>query len=137
VVPERYIDPWRGKFVEYESYVFNNFKVEDNDLLSRACQNPYKLKWFDGSFVSNENIPPIPNIKYFFKDFAEILTENFHPDDVHGMLFIIMHFYLLILLSNYSGNNVSDVIGMVHEVTYHQRDENKVAAVGFVLKDNK
>ncbi|WJX13404.1 hypothetical protein P8452_03794 [Trifolium repens] len=113
VVPERYIDPWRGKFVEYESYVFNNFKVEDNDLLSRACQNPYKLKWFDGSFVSKENIPPIPNIKYFFKDFAEILTENFHPDDVH------------------------DVIGMVHEVTYHQRDENKVAAVGFVLKDNK
>jgi hypothetical protein len=48
-----------------------------------------------------------------------------------------VQFYLLILLGNYSGDNVSDVIGMVHEVTYHQRDENKVAAVGFVLKDNK
>jgi hypothetical protein len=75
VVPERYIDPWRDKFVEYETYVFNNFKVEDNDLLSRACQNPYKLKWFDGTFISYENIPPIPNIitssrislKYYLK----------------------------------------------------------------------
>jgi hypothetical protein len=44
---------------------------------------------------------------------------------------------MLILFINYHVNNTSDIIGMVHEVTFHQRDENKVAAVSFVLKDNK
>ncbi|WJX77054.1 hypothetical protein P8452_60397 [Trifolium repens] len=112
VVPERYIDSWSPKFIEYQTYVFNNFRVEANDLMSRACQNPLKLIWFDGTFISYEQIPPIPNVNYFFKDFAEILSGDFHPDDIH------------------------DVIGMVHEVTFHQRNENKVAAVGFVLKDN-
>jgi hypothetical protein len=89
VVPERYIDSFSAKLVEYQTYVFNNFKVEDNDLLSRACQNPLKLKWFDGTFISYEIIPPIRNINYFFKDFAEIHSENFHPNDIHGMIPIV------------------------------------------------
>jgi hypothetical protein len=69
--------------------VLNNFKVEENDLLSRACQNPFKLIWFDGTFISYELFPPIPNVNFFFKDFAEILSENFHPDDTDGMISII------------------------------------------------
>ncbi|KAK2450973.1 hypothetical protein QL285_010066 [Trifolium repens] len=113
VVPGAFVDSWGSKLLEYQNYVLNNFKVEDNDLLSRACPNPLKLIWFDGTFISYETVPPIPNINFVFKDFAEILSENFHPDDIH------------------------DIIGTVHEVTFHQRKDNRVAAVSFVLQDNK
>jgi hypothetical protein len=64
--------------------------------MSRACQNPLKLIWFDGTFISYEQIPPIPNVNYFFKDFAEILSGDFHPDDIHG----INYFSLIILYFN-------------------------------------
>ncbi|WJX21816.1 hypothetical protein P8452_11196 [Trifolium repens] len=113
VVPSPYVDSWGVKLVEFQTYVFNNFKVQQNDLLSRACPNTFKLIWFDRTFISSELFPPIPNVNFFFKDFAEILSENFHPDDIH------------------------DIIGMVHEITFHQRKDNNVAAVRFVLQDNK
>ncbi|KAK2406773.1 hypothetical protein QL285_042463 [Trifolium repens] len=111
VVPARYVRSFRSKLVEYQTIILNNFKVGENDLLSRACSNALKLVWFDGTFISNGSLPPIPEIRFFFKDFSEILGRNWHPDDIH------------------------DVIGVVHEVTFHQRIDSKLPLVMFVLRD--
>ncbi|WJX45162.1 hypothetical protein P8452_32062 [Trifolium repens] len=111
VVPARYVRSFSSKFVECETIILNNFKVNENDLLSRACPNPLKLVWFDGTFISNGCVPSIPEMRFFFKDFAEILGRNWHPDDIH------------------------DVIGVVHEVTFHQRIDSKLPLVMFVLRD--
>ncbi|KAK2423544.1 replication protein A 70 kDa DNA-binding subunit B [Trifolium repens] len=112
VVPARYVRSFSSKLVEYQTIIVNNFKVKENDLLSRACPNPLKLVWFDGTFISDGSLPPIPEIRFFFKDFAEILGRNWHPDDIH------------------------DVIGVVHEVTFHQRNDSKLPLVMFVLRDS-
>ncbi|KAK2411276.1 hypothetical protein QL285_046569 [Trifolium repens] len=111
VMPAAYVRSFSYKLIENKTYILNNFKVEENDLLSRACQHPLKLIWFDGSFISDESVPPIPDRRFFFKDFGEILGRNWHPDDIH------------------------DVIGVIHEVTFHQRDTSKLPMVMFVLRN--
>ncbi|WJX29655.1 hypothetical protein P8452_18271 [Trifolium repens] len=91
LVPPRYVRLFSSKLVQYQTIILNNFKVKENDLLSRACPNPLMLVWFD--------------------DFAEILGRNWHADDIH------------------------DIVGVVHEVTFHQRDDSKLPLVMFVLRD--
>ncbi|KAK2409928.1 hypothetical protein P8452_71198 [Trifolium repens] len=111
VMPAAYVRSFSYKLIENQTYILNNFKVEENDLLSRACDHRLKLIWFDGTFISDECVPPIPDRRFFFKDFGEILGRNWHPDDIH------------------------DVIGVVHEVTFHQRVSSKLPMVMFVLKN--
>ncbi|WJX71841.1 hypothetical protein P8452_55790 [Trifolium repens] len=111
VVPARYVRSFSSKLVEYQTIILNNFKVEENDLLSRACQNRLKLIWFDGTFISYGSLPPILEKRFFLKDFAEILGRNWHSDDIH------------------------DIVGVVHEVTFHQRIDSKLPLVMFVLRD--
>ncbi|KAK2360584.1 hypothetical protein QL285_085837 [Trifolium repens] len=75
LVPPRYVRSFSSKLVQYQTIILNNFKVKENDLLSRACPNPLMLVWFD------------------------------------------------------------DIVGVVHEVTFHQRDDSKLPLVMFVLRD--
>ncbi|KAK2410307.1 hypothetical protein QL285_045678 [Trifolium repens] len=111
VMPAAYVRSFSYKLIENQTYILNNFKVEENDLLSRACQHPLKLIWFDGTFISDEGVPPIPERRFFFKDFGEILGRNWHPDDIH------------------------DVVGVIHEITFHQRVSSKLPMVMFVLRN--
>jgi hypothetical protein len=142
VVPARYVRSFRSKLVEYQTIILNNFKVGENDLLSRACSNALKLVWFDGTFISNGSLPPIPEIRFFFKDFSEILGRNWHPDDIHGTLLCTRISYHLFIIISIEVNFfysilILDVIGVVHEVTFHQRIDSKLPLVMFVLRDIK
>ncbi|MCH86203.1 replication factor-a protein 1 (Rpa1) family protein, partial [Trifolium medium] len=109
--PAKFLSSWKDKLEEYDTYIMNNFKVAPNDLLYRGCDNPFKLLWLDGTVITKEFFPSIPETHFFFKDFAEIHDGDYHPDEVH------------------------DLIGVVHEITYHQRNVNKTPSVKFVLKD--
>jgi hypothetical protein len=79
---------------------------------------------------------------FFSKDFAEILGRNWHSDDIHGILLYIrvgyhvsfsisseVYFFYCIL--------ILDIVGVVHEVTFHQRIDSKLPLVMFVLRDIK
>jgi hypothetical protein len=72
---------------------------------------------------------------------SRILLKYFQEISIRMIFMVLIIFpllyYISMLIFNRIFNNETDVIGMVHEVTFHQRNENKVAAVGFVLKDNK
>ncbi|KAK2374407.1 replication protein A 70 kDa DNA-binding subunit C [Trifolium repens] len=85
VVPSRYVRSFSSKLVEYQTIILNNFKVKENDLLSRACPNPLKLVWFDGTFISNGSLPPIPEIRFFSKISRKYLEEI-------GILMIFMEY---------------------------------------------
>jgi hypothetical protein len=116
--------------------------VNENDLLSRACPNPLNLVWFDGTFISDGCVPPIPEIRFFFKAFEEILGRNWHPDDIHGILLCCSIYYCVFfsLTSEvyfFFSILILDVIGVVHEVTFHQRIDSKLPLVMFVLRDTK
>jgi hypothetical protein len=101
-----------------------------------------KLIWFDGRFISDECVPPIPDRRFFFKDFGEILGRNWHPDDIHGRGLFPYNMFLLLKIGVYYKLKfvcfcLSDVIGVVHEVTFHQRVSSKLPMVMFVLKNVK
>jgi hypothetical protein len=116
--------------------------VNENDLLSRACPNPLKLVWFDGTFISNGSLPPILEIRFVFKDFAKILGRNWHPNDIHGILLCLRISYHISFINStevyfFYTILILDVIGVVHEVTFHQRNDSKLPLVMFVLRDIK
>lgn len=52
----------------------------NNDLLFKASDHKYKLKWIGGTTTVDVNLNDIPNPQIKFKPFAEILSGKWRPD---------------------------------------------------------
>lgn len=71
--------------IENKTYVLSNFEVLPNNLLFKASEHKYTLRWTGGTIVEETNTHQIPHVPIKFKPFAEIVAGKWHPDILVGM----------------------------------------------------
>jgi hypothetical protein len=65
---------------ENNTYTLSNFQVGTNDLLFKASNHKYRLKWTGGTTAVDLNVHDIPKPPLKFKPFAEIISGKWLPD---------------------------------------------------------
>ena len=65
---------------ENATYTLSNFQVVSNDLLFKASEHKFKLKWTGGTTVVDINVHDALKSETKFKPFAEIISEKWRPD---------------------------------------------------------
>jgi len=66
--------------VENSTYTLSNFHVMNNDLIFKASEHKYKLKWTGGTNVVDVNKHKIPDAPIKFKPLAEIVAGKWRAD---------------------------------------------------------
>ncbi|KAE9612271.1 putative nucleic acid-binding protein [Lupinus albus] len=78
---------WREHLIENKTYVMHNFNVVHNDLQFKACNHAYRMQFNVGTTIKDRDFPDIPQCKYEYKKFGDILAGNFQTDLLVGELF--------------------------------------------------
>jgi len=65
---------------ENNTYTLSNFQVAANDLIFKASDHKFRLKWTGGTTTSDQNVHDIPNPPMKFKPLAEIISGKWRPD---------------------------------------------------------
>nr|XP_027185982.1 replication protein A 70 kDa DNA-binding subunit-like isoform X2 [Cicer arietinum] len=112
VVPKDYVAGFKDMLKEHTTYIMHNCSVVDNDDQFKVCDHRYKLMFNSGTTLTEEKLDQIPSHVYNFKSFGDILS------------------------GKCQSNLLVDVIGVVHEVTFTQREGvGKKVQASFNMKD--
>lgn len=113
IIPTGYKADSEKILAENSTYTLSNFQVMTNDLVFKASENKYKLKWTGGTSAEDVNLHQIPDPPIKFKPLAEIVAGKWRAD-------LLVH-----------------VIGVVSEMGYCQLNDggSKKLQVNFMLKD--
>lgn len=80
IIPTAYKADYEKLIKVNSTYTLSNFQVFPNDLVFKASDNKYKLKWTGGTTAIDANVHdiPLPNMK--FKPLAEIIAGKWRAD---------------------------------------------------------
>ncbi|AES89115.1 plant OB fold protein, putative [Medicago truncatula] len=65
---------------ENATYTLCNFQVVSNDLVFKASEHKFLLKWTGGTTAEDINVHDVPQSDTKFKPFAEIISGKWKPD---------------------------------------------------------
>ncbi|RHN60508.1 hypothetical protein MtrunA17_Chr4g0026601 [Medicago truncatula] len=113
VIPTTYKALYDQILNENNTCTLNDYQIGANDLLFKAYDHKYRLKWTSGTTSINVNVHDILNPLLKFKPFSEIIYEKWRVD-------LLVH-----------------VIGVVQDMSYCQLHEGigKKLQVNFTLRD--
>lgn len=67
--------------------MMHNFRVVPNDGQYKVCDHPFKQLFMGSTIARVVDVPDIPTNQYNFKDFHEILSEDFKCDLLVGNIY--------------------------------------------------
>jgi hypothetical protein len=65
---------------ENSTYTLSNFQMVNNNLLFKASDHKFMLKWTGGTTAEDVNLNDIPTTHIKYKPFAEIVSGKWRPD---------------------------------------------------------
>ncbi|PNX54989.1 hypothetical protein L195_g048612, partial [Trifolium pratense] len=74
------IKKWKSKLTQGKTYYMHNFRVVVNDSAYKMTPHKFKLTFVGATMVDEEDIPGIPFTAFNFKDFAEIQSGKYVPN---------------------------------------------------------
>ena len=74
VIPTVYKATYDKILEENATYTLSNFQVVSNDLVFKASEHKFQLKWTGGTNVVDINVHDVPKPDIKFKPFAEIIS---------------------------------------------------------------
>lgn len=80
IIPTGYKATYDKILQENHTYTLSNFQVVSNDLVFKASEHKFLLKWTGGTTADDINVHDVPNTDTKFKPFVEILSGKWKPD---------------------------------------------------------
>jgi len=80
IIPTAYKAVYDKILEENATYTLSNFQVDINDLVFKASEHKFLLKWTGGTTAEDINVHDIPKPDIKFKPFAEIVSGKWKPD---------------------------------------------------------
>ena len=86
MIPTEYKSMYDKIIEENSTYKLCNFHVLPNDVIFKASEHNFKLKWTGGTTAEYLKEHDIPNHRIKFKPFAEIVAGKWKPDILYRKL---------------------------------------------------
>jgi hypothetical protein len=105
IIPTAYKAVYDKILEQNATYTLSNFHVVSNELVLKASEHKFLLKWIDGTNVVDINVHDVAKSDIKFKPFAEIISGKWRPDvlvsefNTAYNLYTLL-FYIDIFLSN-------------------------------------
>lgn len=86
IIPTAYKAVYDKILEENATYSLSNFQVVSNDLVFKASEHKFLLKWIGGTTADDINVHDVPKSDIKFKPFAEIII----------LLITYIHFHFIL-----------------------------------------
>lgn len=144
VIPTTYKATYDKILEENATYTLCNFQVVSNDLVFKASEHKFLLKWTGGTTAEDINVHDVPQSDTKFKPFAEIISGKWKPDIlvsefivVYNKLLLFILFYLFVSKNLALFFFFQDAIEVVQKMGFCQLNQGtgKKLQVNFTMKD--
>lgn len=98
VIPTTYKATYDKILEENATYTLCNFQVVSNDLVFKASEHKFLLKWTGGTTAEDINVHDVPQSDTKFKPFAEIISGKWKPDILVSEFIVVYNKLLLFIL---------------------------------------